>query len=328
MRGRDRHGHPGVLARGDHDGDRERRALRGRLGPGGRQGAPRPGSWPPCERVGVHIDPHRLVSTLVDRRAAAGGDRQGALPRLPSADPRRADGRARPAGRAGAARHGGAAARPRDSASCSSRTSSRRSWRSPTGSIVLRRGRMVAERRTAERRSPTSSPALMMGVAETVTDDVAAAAAAAPDAPVQSTRRPARPAAGPPREPVLEVVRARGDARRARRRRPDRPDRARAARSSASPGSAATGRPSSSRRSAASPSPRAGRPAGRRRRHHRTWRCATGWPAGLGRLTEDRRGSCVAQLTRGAEPRARGPRRLHPPRVLSTARRCASTPGR
>ena len=74
------------------------------------------------ERIGVRIDPDRLVGGAFDRRAAAGGDRQGARARLPGADPRRAHRGAHPGRRSGAVRHGPTAQR-RGWACCSSPTS-------------------------------------------------------------------------------------------------------------------------------------------------------------------------------------------------------------
>ncbi len=103
IRLRHRHGHAAFLARDADDRDGERHALRGRARPAeplGSTGESARGRG----RAGRHDRPRRPRRAPVGRRAAAGRDPQGALPRLPGADPRRADCGARAAGRRGAVR--------------------------------------------------------------------------------------------------------------------------------------------------------------------------------------------------------------------------------
>ena len=278
-------------------------------------------------RLGVDVDPTPLVDAPVGRRAATGGDRQGAVPRLPRADPRRTDGRA----------HARRTSTPLFGTV--HRLHRRRAWASLFIShklhevveiadrvTVLRRGRMVADR-AGGRARPRRHRRLMMG----------AAADAA---------RAARPTARP-RRPPADADRGRGGRRRrtapARDRgapgpRPRggeggrasttcRSDRAPPARSSGSPASAATARPSWSRCSAAQRPPDGGHASHVDGVDVTTLDVVGRLRAGLGRLTEDRRGSVVPSLTRRAEPRAGGPRPLPPP-TGSPPAPSASTPGR
>ncbi len=104
-------------------------------------------------RFGLRLDPDRAGRRPHDRRAAAPGDRQGARPRRPHPDPRRADRGADAAGDRGPVRgapgHGGAAAW----ASSSSATSWTRSCAITNRIVVMRQG--ARGRRAGQRRQPS-----------------------------------------------------------------------------------------------------------------------------------------------------------------------------
>ena len=113
----------------------------GRARPGRRHGTAGGASAAAAARR--HVRPRRPRRAPVGRRAAAGRDPQGALPRLPGADPRRADCRARAAGRRAAVRDRSPDSPRTDSACCSSAHKLREVAAVTDRVSVLRRGRII-----------------------------------------------------------------------------------------------------------------------------------------------------------------------------------------
>ena len=154
-RGGPGHGPPALRARGVDDGHRERpdrprpAALPARLDAQEAEvGRARRGARPAGR-------PERADLAALRRRAPAGRDPQGPLPRRPGPDHGRADGRPRAAGGRRPVPDAAVDDRRRPERSCSSATSSARCSRSPTGSRSCGAGgsRPRASRRRA-RRSP------------------------------------------------------------------------------------------------------------------------------------------------------------------------------
>ena len=125
---------------------RHRAAVAAVLAPARRARASSPTS---PQRFGLAVDPDARVGSAVGRRAPARRDPEGALPRRPHPDPRRADGGADAAGERGAVRHARPAGGARACRSSSSATSWTRCCASRTASRCCAAAGWSARRATA-----------------------------------------------------------------------------------------------------------------------------------------------------------------------------------